>query len=150
MRNRVEEMQGQEDINHMTMPGWPRAVLIMIHSHLVFAFFKTLFNRPAQNSGLTQIGPGGIGRSIREGIFDLAIKIAAQKEPQGIRKGKSISGGIDPKASELGQDRAFSPFGQDHSFPAKVRSASDIGYGLGTQLIRQQPSFFLGRGPGPE
>jgi hypothetical protein len=42
-----EKMLGQHHVEHMPVPGRPGSMLVMVHAKMAFAFFKTLFDRPA-------------------------------------------------------------------------------------------------------
>ncbi len=42
----------------MTMPSWPWAMFVMIHTDLVFSFFTALLNRPTHSWRFTQLREG--------------------------------------------------------------------------------------------
>ena len=126
-------MQSEENIDHMTMPSRPGAMLIMIHSDLTFSFLEALFNGPSHNRGFAHLGQRHIDRRIGKGEFDLSIRTDSNEEPDRILLGQSISGRIDTQTGHLRADRSFSAFGQDDRFPVAFVRADDHsdGFGLG-------------------
>ena len=143
-------MQSEEDINHMAMPGGPGAVFIMIHSQLAFPLFKALLDGPSHHGGFAQFGKRDIDGRIGKGVFDLPIRSFSDKEPYRGLLRKSISGGIDPEARHLGDNRTLSAFGQNDRFPAVLGNAGNIGYGLRSEVDPATRRSLLGFGPRPE
>ena len=126
-------MQPKENIDHMAMPGWPGAVLIMIHPQLAFSFFKALFDGPPHDGGLAHLRERHIDGCIGKGEFGFPIRSASNKKPYRILLGESFSGGIDPEAGYFGNDRSLGAFGQDDRLPVAFARACKLsdGFGLG-------------------
>jgi len=75
------KMQPKKNVDHMAMPGWPGAVLIMIHPHLAFSFFKALLDGPPHDGGLAHLRKRHIGGCIGKGEFGFSIRGASDKKP---------------------------------------------------------------------
>lgn len=84
----------------------------MIHSQLAFALFETLLDGPSHHGGFAHFGKRHIEGRIGEGEFHLSIGSLSDKEPSGGILGESVSGGIDPETSYLGDNRSLGAFGQ--------------------------------------
>jgi len=136
------KMQPKKNIDHMTMPGWPGTMLIMIHPHLAFSLFKALLDGPSHDGGFAHLRERHIDGCIREGEFRLSIRSASDKKPYRILLRQSISGWIDSKASHLGDDRSLGAFGQDNGLPMAFGGASKRGYGLGLGLTGRKSRPF--------
>jgi len=85
-------MESKKDVNHMTMPGGPGAMLIMIHPQLAFSFFEALFDRPPHDGGLTHLRERPINGCIGEGKFGFPIRAGSDEEPHGFLLGQALSG----------------------------------------------------------
>jgi len=127
-------MQPQKNVDHMAMPGWPGAVLIMIHPQLAFSFFKALFDGPPHDGGFAHLRERHIDGRIGEGEFGFPIRSSSDKEPYRILLRQSISGWIDPEAGHLSENRSFGAFGQDDRLPVAFARAYKHGYGFGLGL----------------
>jgi hypothetical protein len=127
-------MQPKKNIDHMAMPGWPGAVLVMIHPQLAFSFFKALLDGPPHDGGLTHLRERHIGGGIGKGEFGFPIWSASDKKPYRILLGESFSGWIDPEAGHLSDDGSFGTFGQDNEFPMAFGRTSQCGYDFGLRL----------------
>jgi len=134
-------MQPQENVDHMAMPGWPRTMLIMIHSELAFSLFEALLNGPSHDGGLAHLRERHIDGCIGEGEFRLSIR-ASDKEPYRILLGQSISGWIDSEAGYLSDDRSLGAFGQDDRLPVAFARACKHGYGFGLGLTGRKSRPF--------
>ena len=124
------KMQPKEDVDHMAMPGWPRAVLIMIHPQSAFSFFKALLDGPPHDGGLAHLREGHTDGCIGEGEFGFPIRSASYKKPYRILLRQSISGGIDPEAGHLSDNRSLGAFGQGDRFPVAFARAYKHGCGF--------------------
>ena len=136
------KVQPKKNIDHMAMPGWPGAMLIMIHPQLTFSFFKALLDGPPHDGGLAHLRERHIVGCIGEGEFGFSINSASDKEPSRILLGQSISGWIDSKASHLGDDRSLGAFGQDNGLPMAFGGACKRGYGPGLGLTGRKSRSF--------
>jgi hypothetical protein len=127
-------MQPKKDVNHMAMPSWPGAVLIMIHSELALSFFEALLDGPPHDGGFAHLRERHLHGCIGEGEFGFPIRAGSDKEPYRILLGKSFSGGIDPEAGHLSDDGSLGTFSQDDRFPVTFARTCKHGYGLGLGL----------------
>ena len=105
------KVQPRKNIDHMAMPGWPGAMLIMIHSQLAFSLFEALLDRPSHHGGFAHLRERHIDGCIGEREFDFPIRRTSDKKPYRILLRQSIPGGIDSEAGHLGYDRSLGPFG---------------------------------------
>ena len=129
-----EKMQPEKNIDHMSVPGGPGAMFIMIHPHLAFSFFKALLDGPPHDGGLTHLRERHIDGCIGEGEFGFPISSASDKKPNRIVLRQSISGWIDPEAGHLSNNRSLGAFGQDDRLPVAFGGACKRGYGPGLGL----------------
>ena len=126
-------MKSKENIDHMTMPRGPGAMFIMIHSQLAFSLLKALLDGPAHEGCLAHFRKRHIDGCIGEGEFGLPLRSNADKEPDRLFLGQTISRRVDPQAGHLGDDGALGPLGQDDRFPVAFARAGKGGnrFGLG-------------------
>ena len=110
-------MQPKKNVDHMAMPSWPGAMLIMIHPQLAFSFFEALLDGPSHDGGFAHLRERHIDGCIGEGEFGFSIRSASDKKPYRILLRQSISGWIDSEAGHLSDDRSLGAFGQDDGFP---------------------------------
>lgn len=136
------KMQSKKDVDHMAMPGWPGAVLIMIHPQLAFPFFKALLDGPPHDGGLAHFKERHIDGCIGEGEFGFPISGASDKKPNRILLGQSISGWIDPEAGHLSDNRSLGAFSQDDGLPVALARACKHGYGFGLGLTGRKSRPF--------
>ena len=127
-------MQPKKNVDHMAMPGWPGAVLIMIHSQLPFPFFKALLDGPTHDGGLAHLRERHLDGCVREGESGFPIRTGSDKEPYRILLRQSISGWIDPKASHLSDNGSLGAFGQNDRLPVAFARACKHGYSFGLGL----------------
>ncbi len=77
-------MQPKKDVDHMAMPCWPGAMLIMIHSQLAFSFFEALLDGPPHNGGIAHLRQRHIQGCIGEEKLVLpsgVVRIKSHPEP---------------------------------------------------------------------
>src|SRR5574341_397132 len=72
----------QECMRHMTMPAWPGACFIMIHSYFAFPFLQRCFNGPAQPTDADELLARTGGRCIAEVKLDLGFGFQGAPEDQ--------------------------------------------------------------------
>ena len=126
----------------MAMPGWPGAVLIMIHPQLAFSFFKALLDGPPHDGGLAHLRERHIDGCIGEGEFGFPISSASDKKPYRILLRQSISSRIDSEAGHLSDNRSLGAFGQDDRLPVAFGGACKRGYGPGLGLTGRKSRSF--------
>jgi hypothetical protein len=70
----------------------------VIHADLTLPVLEALLDRPAQGRRAAQRGQRGVGRRVREGVFELPVLEAAQEEPDGRGARQATSARIGPFA----------------------------------------------------
>ncbi len=121
-----QKVEGEKHVNHVSVPGWPGTVFILIHADLTFPILEALFDRPAQGRRFAELGKRRLGRSIREGVFDLTIFRAPEKQPDGRFLRHSVPRGIGSEAGHISPDWSFRPFRQDHAGPGALCRSGDL------------------------
>jgi len=118
----------------MAMPGWPGAVLIMIHPQLALSFFEALLDGPPHDGCLAHLRKRHIHGCIGEGELGFPLRSGSDKEPHRVLLGQTSSGGIDPEAGHLSEDGSLGAFGQNDRFPVTFARASKGCDGFGLRL----------------
>ena len=105
------KMEAKKNIDHVAMPGWPGAVLILIHPQLPFPFFEALLDGPSHDRGSAHLAQRQIDGCIGEREFGFPIRSGSDKEPNRILLRQSLSGWIDPEAGHFSENRPLGAFG---------------------------------------
>ena len=76
-------MQPRENVEHMAVPGGPRATIRTTHFELAFSFplLEALFNGPTHDGGFAQLRERYIDGRIGEGEFSFPIRRSSDEEP---------------------------------------------------------------------
>ena len=138
------KMEPKENIDHVPMPGWPGAMLILIHPELPFSFFEALLDWPSHDGGLAHLRERHIDGCIGKGEFGFPIRAGSDEEPHRILLGQAISGWIDPEAGHLSEDGPLGAFGQNDRLPVAFARTCKGGYGfwLGLAGCKSKPFGF--------
>ena len=119
---------GEEDVEHVTFPGAPRAMLVVAHAQIGLVFEKTLLDGPAKGRDDAERFKRGGLRSVREGELRFSFGSFEKDEPFGPGGGVfELGDGKDAQGAEGDSQRALGSFLEDQG--GEGRRLGDLGHG---------------------